>query len=1158
MATATATILFTDVDGSTELRARIGEAAANRLLLDHERRLRGIVGRRRGRVLKATGARASAAFEAASDAIAAAIDIQRAVAQQDPRLRARVGVAAGDLRWEGGDCFGPPVATAARLQDAADGGQILVTQVVRWLAGDRSTASFEPVGALALEDLPDAVESFSVAWSTRDDDPASGPLVPLPGALCAPPRVSLVGRGPETAALAEAWKAVADGGERRIVLIGGEAGSGKTRLAAEFARRCHEEDAAVLYGGCDAELAVPYQPWVHALEHLLRTLTVDDLDAELVDDLGLLAPLLPRLERRGSRLGPPNAVIDAETERYRMFVAIDALLTEAARRWPLVVVLDDLHWASAYTLGLLHHLAKVGTVARTLVIGTFRDTAGDIPGPLAATLAGLRRLECVSGLRVGGLAADDVMALVAEVTGQELGPPLQAVARTLAGRSRGNPFFLGELWRHLVATGTVAQGPRGWTVECSLDDAGVPDSVREVVAGRLARLDFGVRRLAELVAVAGQRVELRVLRAAADIPEAEVAAGVDTLVAAGMFEVVDRPQLAYQFTHALVRDAVASEVPPAARAALHLRVATALEAVHEGDPRPVLADLARHYAEAAPLGAAGKALYYGRRAAEQAAASLAYAEAEAHLRSVIDLATPGTEQHIDVLVRIADAQRWTSAYEDASSGFEAAFRLAREHGFTELAAEAAIGFQDSQQVPGLPGAPSVALVSEAIALLGNDRGPLRARLEAALALSLSRTGELTGAREALERAGAMAGDDAQGRTAVLWAATLIETDPERLLVRGKELEAHAKRTGDLWSEVTSTTSELRALITLGRVHEARHALEHHRSVKLPVPLVELELRCYECILAVAAGRFDDAEAAAERALEVGTGAVAGAEGVYGLQMFTIRRAQGRLREVAPVLQVAAWRAGGVWGPGLAVLLAEVGFLDDAREQYERLAADRFAPVPRDALWPACLSFLAEVAIAVGDLGRIPFLYDEMLAYAGRNLMVAMTTCLGPADRVLGGLAAADGRPDDADRHFRAALDLAAASEAPVWRTEAQRDWAVVLAARGDPAWRDLAAAALATGEQLGLRGVVAAARDVLERAAVARGASVPQPFGLSAREVDVLRLVAAGCSNREIGRRLTISPNTAANHVRSILQKTACANRAEAAAFAARHQLLGP
>ena len=522
------------------------------------------------------------------------------------------------------------------------------------------------------------------------------------------------------------------------------------------------------------------------------------------------------------------------------------------------------------------------------------------------------------------------------------------------------------------------------------------------------------------------------------------------------------------------------------------------------------------------------------------------------------LTTPGTRVHVEVLLQIGNALSWTGDYEPSARICEEAFHHAREHGFADLAGEAAIGFQDAEQIPGLPGGPSVAMVSEAIRLVGDGPEPLRSRLQSSLGLALSRIGELAAAHDAVERARALAGADVEARTQAMWAATLIESDPERLLERGRELEEHALATGDMWSAGTSSTNTMRALVALGRIDEAYEVLEKHRSFmpRIPVPLVEVELRCFECTLALLAGRFDEAEAAATRARDVGKDTVPAAEGGYGLQMFTIRRVQGRLAEVVPVLQLAASNAGGVWAPGLASLLVEVGRADDARAHYERLAADEFASIARDSLWPAALSFLADVCIALDDTERARLLYEEMLVYRNQNLMIALTICFGPADRWLGGLAGLLGLAEDAEAHFQVACAIADQSGSPVWRAEAELDWARFLADRDPVAARGHAAAALAVADELGMRSVAAGARELLDRGPTLEVS--PFPNGLSAREVDVLRLVAAGCSNREIGERLTISANTAANHVRAILQKTACANRAEAAAFAAQHDLLAP
>jgi DNA-binding CsgD family transcriptional regulator/tetratricopeptide (TPR) repeat protein len=1158
MATATANILFTDVEESTELRAQLGAAAADRVFVDLERLLTKLVERQHGRVVKTAGDGIMAAFDAASDAVQAAVAMQQAVARRSEGLRIRIGIAAGDVSWENNDCFGLPVVTAARLENAALGGQILVSQVVRLLAGERSEAAFEPVGPLELKGLPQPVEAFAVGWE-RPEAGDGDALVPLPPALATPAGFDFVGRDAEWDVLSEAWRGALAGG-RRVVLLGGEAGAGKTRLASEFVRQLHEDGAAVLFGGCDPQLLFPYQPWVQALDHLLRTLAPSELDADVAADLGALAPLLPRLDRPAAPLAP--SFVDAESERYRMFAAVDGVLAEAARRWPLVIVLDDLHWAGAQTLGLLNYIVRAGNTARTLVVGTFRDTGDEIAGPLASALADLRRLDSVTRLRVGGLNEQDVAALMAGAAGQELDDDLNALADAVADRSRGNAFFVGELWRHLVASGSVARGRRGWTVERSLDDAGVPDSVREVVADRLAHVSFAARRLAELISVGGQRVELRVLFGAADTTASDVTAGLDELTAAGMVEPVDRPLLAYRFTHALVGDTVAAAIPAASRAQLHLRVGEALETVHEVDRRPILADLARHFAEAAAVGAAGKAVYYARRAAEQAMASLGYEEATAHLKRVVDLAPPGSRTRAEVLFALGEAVLHRSQFSEAERWFEEAFHLAREHGETTLAGEAALGFEDAIHSPGMPGEPALIMVNEAIRLVGDDGSSLRARLEAARAEALTHCGRAEEARVVLDSALAMArATDDEALARALQAALVSETDPHRLLDYAAQLQGVTDATGEVWYEAYVTVNRLRAYVTLGDLAEAKTVLARHYDIvkRSPHPILKVEALCYEIIFALAEGRFDDADAAAEEALQIGSDSHAGAAGMYGLQMFAIRREQGRLAEVAPVLEAVARRDEGssLWGPGLAVLYAEVDRLDDARAEFDRLAPDNFATVPRDVLWPACAAFLAEVCIAIGDRVRAATLTEELLPFQGWNLAVGYTLCFGPADRLLGGLAALVGDREAADRYFGAALELAERSGAAAWSAHVEHDWARFLAGAGDTRAMALAASALETAETLGM----ATLADRCRRLSLPKLAAVPSPpefpHGLSAREVEVLRLVAAGRSNREIGEHLMISPNTAANHVRAILQKTACANRAEAAAYAARNDLLG-
>jgi len=1160
--TATATIVFTDIVDSAQIRARLGEGPAAELLRDHERELADVVTANRGRVIKVAGDGTMAAFDAVSDAIAAAVGMQqRSTASRSP-LVLRVGVAAGDVSWQDGDCFGLPVVAAARLGSAADGGQILASQVVRGLAGVHAADRFEYWRPVDLDEITEPVDVYQVAWELPAGElsPEEELLraVPLPATLLTSPSFGFVGRNAEWDSLSGAWSAVQRGG-RRVVMLGGEAGVGKTRLAIEFARQCHAEGATVLFGGCDNELALPYQPFVQALDHLVRVAPNHVLAGGLGPQLAELSVLVPGLDRLVPDLPRPSSQ-DPETDRYRLFSAFAAMLSAAGRARAVILLLDDLHWAGAQTLGLLRFLARAETANRLLVIGTFRDTGDEVTEPLASCLADLRRLDGVIGLRMSGLDAACVEQFVAGATGQDLDADLRGVASTVAERSAGNAFYVCELWRHLVSAGVVTNTDGRWIAGSTTATAGVPDSVKEVVRARLARLSPQARTLVELAAVAGSRVEARVLDLASDMSPADVSAGLDDLVDTGLLTEVGGLLLSYQFSHILVRDTVEDAVAPMARARLHLRIADALERAHEADRRPVLADLARHFAAAASLGGGPKAVYYGRRAAAQAVRSVAYDEAFSHFETAIGLAPTDSPERIELLLDLAELQLRDNlslaSLEVCREAFEAACAL----GDGELAARAALGFEQAVHFPGLPGDQAVEVVSKAMALLEPTESPLRARLQAALARAYAHAGRTDEALEAVELAldRARRSQDVEARCSALEAALISTSDPYRLLDLAAELDS--VDTEDPWHVLYATSSQMRALITLGRLDEAADVMRRHWEAAERYPVFQFVGHAFDAALLLAAGRFDDAEAAADRSHALG--AIANSpfdEGVYGLQMFAIRREQGRLAEVEPVLRmIASLNADQpLWRPGLAALYTDLGMLDDARREFEVLATDDFAATPRDSVWPACLSFLADTCVALEDCDRAEVLCAELAHFRDHNLMIGMTISFGPADRFLGNLTALLGRFDDAQRHYDVAMQLAERSRSPVWQAHVLHDNARLLHRCGDHARAvESGVRAREIATNLGMMSIANRPVPGANGAVTSPPATVVMlPNGLTAREVAVLALVAAGRSNREIGEQLHISQNTAANHVRAILQKTACANRAEAAAYAVRRGL---
>jgi DNA-binding CsgD family transcriptional regulator/tetratricopeptide (TPR) repeat protein len=1128
--------------------------ATGGLTADHHRHLGDVVRRHGGRSIAAAGDTAVAAFDAASQAIAAAVAAEHLVAASaDPGLG--VGIAAGDVVWQDGDCAGLPVVTATRLQLEAGEGQILISHVVRLLAGDRVGEGCAPVGPLLLDGVPGPTDAFTVEW--RRPTAAEGatiPAPPLPLAWRSAPAHALVGRSAAMAALEQAW-ALAVSGSGQIVLLSGEVGTGKTRLATEFGRAVHRAGGAVLLGTCDDDLALPYQPWVQAVDQLLATLDPATVDADLAGQLAPLSQLAVHL----GRVVPsqPTTTMDPDAARYRLYEAFGVALGAAAARWPTLVVLDDLHWAGAQTLALLRHLARSGVPGRLLVIGTFRDTSDELTEPLATCLADLRRVAAVTRLRLDALDAPAVERYVADAVGHDLDAELTGLAAELGARSGGNAFFVGELWRHLVTTRAVAPTHGRWAVHDVAATSTIPDSVREVVASRLARLSPAARRMIEVAAVAGQRVDLDVLARALGVTADDLDATLGELVAAGLLTATDATSLVYRFEHSLVRETVEAAVAPGARRRAHLAIAEALEDVHAADRRPVLAELARHLAAAAPIAPVDTAVYYARRAAAQAARSAAYDEAASHLAAALALGPPPVER-ARLLVDLAMADLRMGQHPTSREHSREAFTLARDAGDADLTAEAALLFELATHFPGLPGGPAVELLRQAIGLTGDGTAPLQVRLQASLGRALAIEGRRDEAEGLIAVALARARDIDDGAALLvgLEAVATSSDDPTTVLDAARELEALATQREDPWSIAYGCVSECRAEIALGDLDAAARSVDRLRTANASgrFPMFELMGVHLRAILAMAGGDLATAEALAEQAFahDAADESVFGA-GVYGVQMFTLRRIQGRLAEVAPIVRLLAATADPppVWRPGLAALYAELGMLDEAAALFADLAPASFATIPRDAMWPACLAFLAETCVALGDREQAPVLMAELSPMAGRNLTAAFTMSFGPADRLLADLAELAGEPDVAEQHFHAALALAGRSGSPLWTAEILLDWAAACAGRGE----------VERAAELGRRGATLAARIGMGRqwrSGAPRRARPPdpRPDGLSAREIEVLRCIADGLSNRDIGGRLFISQNTVANHVRAILRKTGCANRTEATSYAHRAGLV--
>ncbi len=839
------------------------------------------------------------------------------------------------------------------------------------------------------------------------------------------------------------------------------------------------------------------------------------------------------------------------------------VLTESARRAPVLLVLEDVHWADAPTLLLLRHLVRSAADARLLLVATFRDSVDEVTPGLADALVDVSRTEGVIRIRLGGLTSDEVGEFVRLAAGTA---PTAELTSTLAELTGGNAFLLTELWRELVESGGIVARPGGVVSVRPAGDVAAPTTVREMVGQRVSRLEPETTAVLELAAVAGAGFELETIRHASGLPDEALLAAVDGAVQSGLVVEESGPVLAYRFEHELVRRAVADRLSAARRAETHLRVAEALEqTAPHGDSRARLSALAHHYASAAGVGGRERAVSYNLLAAESAVAALAFEEAAARFSTALELGLAEPRERAETLLQLGDAARRAGDVEVAIGAFGDVAELARRLGDAELLARAAIEYEEACWRPAIhDDAAAVGLLREAATALGAGDSELHARLLGGLARALDLRGDPAPAARARDASIAMSRrrDDRRTLATTLaqsyWAqGSSSQTAVNAMLREAREL---GRALGDPDLEAEASSWLVPSYVVLCDHESARAQLAEllllvQRSNE---PFFLHVAEHYRAALALCDGDLDAAERGAIQSRDWGmllTGR--DASGPYGIQMFGIRREQGRLAELAPAVRLLDARTrDGAWRPGLAVVLAELGMADEARAALHHVLDDGLGAL-RSSLWIASLVYMADAAALLDDRDAAAVLYPELATHVGENVMVGhLVACYGAMDRYLGMTATVLGDWERAEAHFQTALALNTRLGARTWLAHTAYWYARMLLARGRAEDADLLRShlALAGGlaRAIGLPTLLARASEL--------GAPEPEadelPDGLSAREVEILVELARGRSNREIGRLLHISEHTAANHVRSILRKTQSANRTEAAGYAMRRGLV--
>jgi DNA-binding SARP family transcriptional activator len=489
-------------------------------------------------------------------------------------------------------------------------------------------------------------------------------LVPRPvGGSLAGSRISMTpcfGRDRELATLLGHVDAAAAGGGG-VVLLRGEPGIGKTRLLAELAAAAALRGARVLSGRCiEGVGALPFHPFAEAIDAHLH-------GADLPPGAAALELLLPPPPGQAAVPAPPGPPLQPDELRLRLFDGLVRFLADLAAVAPVVLLLDDLHWADDGTVAMLRHTARSTAGRRLLVVGSYRGSEVTGEHPLGDALDVLRSEAECGVVRLAGIGRDAIERLLGATVGGRVAADLVAA---VWAETDGNPFFAREVVRHLQEDGALRAGPDG-RLYTALPLSAVPDGVRYVIRRRRRRLTKSANRLLDVAAAIDGPFLFEPVRTVAGLSDSDGLGALDEALDAGLV-VPDAAPDRYDFTHALIQHTVYQELNPSRRLRLHLDVAEALAAARSEGARVGAAEIAVQYHRAATLPAAGAGVAPALEAADRARASGAHDEQATFLQIACDLLTPGDDLRPELLGRRAVALAWSLRFDEAVEAARAA------------------------------------------------------------------------------------------------------------------------------------------------------------------------------------------------------------------------------------------------------------------------------------------------------------------------------------------------------------------------------------------------------------------------------------------------------------------------------------------------------
>ncbi len=853
--------------------------------------------------------------------------------------------------------------------------------------------------------------------SEKADERRANPLESLAGGV-------FVGRERELERLREAVDG-ALAGRGSLQLLVGEPGIGKTRASEELATYARVSGARVYWGRSREDEGAPaYWPWVQAIRSYARDADPVALAWQLGAGAAEVAQLIPEVAEKLDI--EPAKGTDSEEARFRLFDSVTSLLLAAARDRPIVIVLDDLHWADEPSLLLLRFAARELASSGLLIVGTYRDVELGRQHPLARVLGEISGIEGSGRIPLRGLSVAGVERYI-EMTSGAPAPP--GLAEAVQEQTDGNPFFVGEIVRLLASEGKL-------TADGSVAELQIPQGVREVVGRRLDRLSEETNEALRVAAVIGRDFEGELVWRVAQLPQQAMLNAAREAIAERL--VSDLGDGHFSFAHALVRDTLYEELSPPKRAALHQRAGLAIEETCGDDVDERLGELAHHFLEAAPRGDLEKAIDYAQRAGEQDMDQLAYEDAvDVYGRAleVLELMDePDEILRCSLLLSLGGAEAKSARVADAREAFEKAADSARRLGDIDSLVGAAIGIAMMSDAGRLD-EKLLTLLDEALDRIGPERTARRAALLSAKSAEMYWVDNdlIESARlvnEAIDIAREV--DAPTTLAAALHRKIFIPTGPnaahERLAI-ADEMVALGESCGDREAVLRGHAYRLWGSLELGDLAavDRELALYGRLADELRMPEHTWHTYALRGMRVLLDGKIEEAERLAEQARRAGDRAQQPlSQQYYGIQMTQIRSMQGRAAELLPSARDLAERFPGIpaWRTAVIMLAARSGDEELAQLELEGFAGEDLGALPADANWFTAMSLMGEAIALIGDTKRAARAHEELLPYEGLVIVVARAAgCNGPVDRVLGLLAQTMGRLDDAERHLANAVDI---------------------------------------------------------------------------------------------------------------------------------------